>query len=70
MMLLLILALITRLQNQNHQNPLTMKEQLMNKIQKRIDQGAKTIGGVDVEQFKKSIKRKQKHLSNDKPVKK
>tara|TARA_R100000750_G_C2323307_1_gene87150 strand:+ start:164 stop:307 length:144 start_codon:yes stop_codon:yes gene_type:complete len=47
-----------------------MKKQLKDKIQKKIDQGAETIGGVDVDQLKKAIERKNKHLSNNKPVKK
>lgn len=47
-----------------------MSKELKDKIQKKIDQGAKTIGGVDVEQLKKAVERKHKILSNDKPVEK
>lgn len=47
-----------------------MSKDLSNRIQKKIDEGAKTIGDVDVNQLNKAIKRKKDLLSNDKPVKK
>lgn len=37
-----------------------MNDELKKKIQEKIDKGAKTIGGVDVETLKKVIDRKKK----------
>jgi len=37
-----------------------MKNKLIQKIQKKINSGAKTIGEVDIKQLKREIERKEK----------
>lgn len=37
-----------------------MKIELKKKIQKKIDQGAKTIGDIDLKQLKREVERKEK----------
>ena len=40
----------------------TSKDELLRKIQTKIDQGAETVGDVDVNTLKEVIKRKEKEV--------
>ncbi len=40
----------------------TIKDELLRKIQAKIDQGAETVGEVDVNTLKEVIKRKEKEV--------
>lgn len=47
-----------------------MKKKLSKKIQDKIDKGADKIGGVDANELKKAVEKRNKTIDNNKPVKK